>query len=70
MTHYTNGALPQPDEYVLTAKRWTVSSRGRKPTVGNPLKGCPTPKGLSKAVRPLQGRVSLDALRSVGFTHG
>ena len=27
-------------------------------------------KGLSKAVRPFQGRMSLDALPSVGFTHG
>jgi len=34
------------------------------------VKGTPTPKGLSKAVRPLQGRMSLYALLSVGFTHG
>jgi hypothetical protein len=27
-------------------------------------------KGLSKAVRPFQGRMSLDAFPSVGFTHG
>jgi hypothetical protein len=32
----TNGASPQPHEHALTAKRWTVSSRGRKPTVGDP----------------------------------
>ncbi len=70
MTRYTNGALPEPEKHAVTAKRWTVSSRGRKPTVGSPLNGCPTPKGLSEAVRPFQGRMLLDALSSVGFTHG
>ena len=30
----------------------------------------PSADGLSKAVRPFQGRISLDTLLSVGFTHG
>jgi hypothetical protein len=51
----TKGALPQPEEHVLTAKRWTMSSRGRKPTVGvplmlpNPGRGCPWQSGPSRA---------------------
>ena len=39
--------------------RWTVAQNDAQPR-----------KGLSKAVRPLQGRISLDAFLSVGFTHG
>jgi len=35
-----------------------------------PLKDSPTPKGLTKEIRPLQGRVPFDAIATVGFTHG
>jgi len=33
-----------------------VSSRGRKPTVGDPIEPSPTPQGVVQKVRPLQGR--------------
>jgi hypothetical protein len=47
------GVRPSPNEHVLTAKRCTVSSRGRKPTVGgpmnalNPVRGCTSCSALS-----------------------
>ena len=43
---------------------------GASPRTVITQKGCPTPKGLSKPVRPPQGRMSPNASRSVGFTHG
>jgi hypothetical protein len=51
----TSGASPPPDEHVLAAKRWTVSNRGRKPTVGKPRnaaqprRGCPRQFGPFRA---------------------
>jgi hypothetical protein len=57
----------RPNEHILTAKRCTVGSRGRNLTVDKPRKVDPTPKGLSKAVRPLQGPIFVLAFPSVGF---
>jgi hypothetical protein len=60
----------QHEERARTAKRCTVSSRGRKPTVGGPMKRSPTPLGVILTVRCLQGRMLLGPFPSVDFTHG
>ena len=52
-------------DHVLTAKQWTVSSRERKPTVGDLAKHSTTLQGVVQAaVRPFQGRMSLDISHS------
>jgi hypothetical protein len=54
-------------EHALTAKWCTVSSRGRKPTVGHPMKRSSTLQGVVQTVRPFHGRMPLDTLPIRGF---
>jgi hypothetical protein len=53
-TRYTNRASPHLGEHLLTAKRWAVSSRGRKPTVGHPEKGAQPRRGCPKLFGPFR----------------